>query len=89
MAATPAWPPRSTPRLFVDDTLAEGRELLKNLTVDLLLGDKLGAVRHLIAFLLAEVLPSELKQPLTEAQLTAAALTRRSRLCTRHGLAPF
>ncbi len=28
MTATPAWPPRSTPRLFVDDTLAEGRELL-------------------------------------------------------------
>lgn len=49
------------------------RELLKNLTVDLLLGDKLGAVRHLIAFLLAEVLPNDLKQPLTPANLDAAA----------------
>jgi hypothetical protein len=49
------------------------RELLKNLTVDLLLGDKLGAVRHLIAFLLAEVLPSDLKATLTPGNLDAAA----------------
>jgi 16S rRNA (uracil1498-N3)-methyltransferase len=27
MPATPAWPPHSTPRLFVDETLSEGREL--------------------------------------------------------------
>lgn len=27
MAATPAWPPRSTPRLFVDTLLAEGAEV--------------------------------------------------------------
>jgi 16S rRNA (uracil1498-N3)-methyltransferase len=26
MAATPSWPPHSTPRLFVDEELAEGRE---------------------------------------------------------------
>ncbi|MGL5837646.1 MAG: 16S rRNA (uracil(1498)-N(3))-methyltransferase [Sphingorhabdus sp.] len=27
MPATPAWPPHSTPRLFVDDALGEGREV--------------------------------------------------------------
>lgn len=27
MVQTPAWPPHSTPRLFVDETLSEGREL--------------------------------------------------------------
>ncbi len=28
MGATPAWPPRSLPRLFVDEVLAEGRTLM-------------------------------------------------------------
>lgn len=27
MPATPAWPPKSTPRLFVDDTISEGSEV--------------------------------------------------------------
>lgn len=27
MPATPAWPPHSTPRMFIDELLAEGREL--------------------------------------------------------------
>jgi len=27
MAATPAWPPRSTPRLFVETSLAEGADV--------------------------------------------------------------
>lgn len=29
MAATPAWPPQSTPRLFVDDTLAPGERRIE------------------------------------------------------------
>ena len=27
MPATPAWPPKSTPRLFVEQVLAEGQEV--------------------------------------------------------------
>jgi len=49
------------------------RELLKNLVADLLLGDKLSAIRHLIAFLLAEILPADLSQPLTPETLNRAA----------------
>ncbi len=43
MPATPAWPPRSLPRLFVDELLAEGRTL----TLDSAPANYLGAVLRL------------------------------------------
>ena len=49
------------------------KELLKNLIANLELGDKLSLVRILISALLGEVLPLDLKPPLNQAQLTAAA----------------
>ena len=82
MAATPAWPPHSLPRLFVDQVLSQGLSV----TVD---GTYLGAVLRLIAgdrVKLFDDRTGEWLAEVAEAGKKRVTLTVGERLRTREGV---